>query len=63
MYYALFDSTGNLIESFTDEQEAREALDELAHDNPDSADELALLAYDDDGRPVGRAITASANPV
>ena len=59
MHYALFDSTGNLIESFTDEDEARLALDAIALENPDAADEIAVLAYDDRGRPVGRAISAN----
>jgi hypothetical protein len=49
MYFVLMDSTGNLIASYRDEDEARAALEQLVEDDPDAADEVALLTYDEDG--------------
>lgn len=60
MYYAILDSTGNLVESFDDEREARAALEQSVREEPEAAEHLALLTYDDDGEPVGDAITISA---
>jgi hypothetical protein len=58
-HYVILDSTANLVESFDQEQEARLALEDIARQDPSSADEYALLTYDDDGEPVGEALTAS----
>jgi hypothetical protein len=58
--YVILDSTANLVESFDEEQEARRALEDIARQDPSSADEYALLTYDDDGVPVGDALIASA---
>lgn len=60
MYYVILDSTGNLVESFDDEAEARAALSKLVHDGPsDAADHYALLTCDEAGHPVGDAVTIS----
>ena len=58
MHYAIFDSTGNLIESFEDEQSAREALDRIIDAEPEAAEHIALFVYDDDGMPVGDPVFA-----
>ena len=59
MYYAIFTSDGNLVESFDEESEARVALEAIANEDPDTADEYALLAYGDDGMPEGDALSAA----
>jgi len=58
--YAIFDSTGNLVESFEDEQSAREALDRIIDGEPEAAEHVALFVYDDDGTPVGDPVFAPA---
>ena len=59
MYWTIFDSTGNLVESFDQEDEARAALDRIAHEEPEAAEHVALLSFDDEGKPVGDAVTVS----
>jgi hypothetical protein len=49
MYYVLLDSTGNLLASYRDEDEARAMLEQLIADDPDAADDIALMTYDDQG--------------
>jgi hypothetical protein len=58
MNYSLFASTGNLIDSFDDEVEARAALQRIVELEPESAEEIALLISDDDGTVVGGPIHA-----
>ena len=57
--FVILDSTANLVDSFDDEMQARAALQAIAQQDPDTADEYALLAYDDDGRAVGEAVLAA----
>lgn len=57
--YVILDSTANLVDSFDLEQEARLALENIVRQDPESADEYALLTYDDDGHPLGRALVGS----
>ena len=59
-YYVILDSTANLVESFDDEAEARAALQEIVRQDPESADEYALMPYDDHGHPSGEAVPGSA---
>jgi hypothetical protein len=59
MDYSLFSSAGNLIDSFTDEAEARAALQRLVESEPEAADDIALLISDDDGTVVGGPIHAA----
>jgi hypothetical protein len=47
--YSLFSSSGNLIESFTDEAQSREALQALVAAEPEAADDVALFIADDEG--------------
>ena len=58
-YYVILDSTANLVESFDREDEARAALEAVVRQEPDSADDYAILKYDDNGNPVGQAVTGS----
>jgi hypothetical protein len=56
MNYSLFASTGNMIDSFDDEAEARVALQRIVE--PESADEIALFISDDAGAVVEGPIHA-----
>jgi hypothetical protein len=58
MNYSLFASTGNMIDSFDDEAEARVALQRIVELEPESADEIALFISDDDGTAVEGPIHA-----
>ncbi len=58
-YHVILDSTGNLVDSFDREDEARSALDDIVRQDPDSADEYAVLTYDDNGHPIGEALLGS----
>ena len=49
MDYSLFSSTGNLIDSFTDETEARAALQRIVESEPEAAEDVALFIADDAG--------------
>lgn len=62
MYFVILDSTGNLVESFDDEREARSALERMVREEPDAAEHLALLTYDTSGNPVGEAFRVQAAP-
>lgn len=52
MNYSLFSSTGNLIDWFDDEAEARAALQRIVAAEPAAADDVALFISDDEGRVV-----------
>jgi hypothetical protein len=60
MNYVLLSSTGNLIESYDEESEARAALQRIVASEPEAADDIALMTYGDDGMPVGDPIFATA---
>lgn len=49
MYYVLLDSTGNLIESYREEDAAQAALARIIEDEPDAVDDVVLIAYDEAG--------------
>ncbi|HTA06078.1 MAG TPA: hypothetical protein VK774_06925 [Solirubrobacteraceae bacterium] len=57
--YVILDSTANLVDSFDQEAEARRALEAIVRQDPDAADDYALIAYNDDGKPIGDALTGS----
>jgi hypothetical protein len=59
MNYVILDSTANLVDSFDREDEARAALETIVHQDPEAADEYAMLTYDDEGHPVGEATTGA----
>ena len=60
MHYAIFDSTGNLVESFEDEESARKAFDHIVDAEPEAAEHVALFVHGEDGMPVGDPIFARA---
>jgi hypothetical protein len=60
MHYEIFDSTGNLVESFPDEESARETLDRIVDAEPEAAEDIALFVCGDDGMPTGEPIFAHA---
>ncbi|HUY59414.1 MAG TPA: hypothetical protein VMV16_06865 [Solirubrobacteraceae bacterium] len=47
MSHSFFASTGNMIDSFDDETEARAALQRIVALEPEAADEIALFISDD----------------
>jgi hypothetical protein len=55
----IFTSTGNLVTWFESEQDALPALAELARDEPEAADEVAAIPFDDDGKACGPAVKGS----
>jgi hypothetical protein len=57
MEYMILDSAGNAVASFDDETTARATLYAIVEVEPEAADHLVLLTYDDDGMPVGDAKT------
>jgi hypothetical protein len=57
--YAIFDCDANLVDSFDEPQEARDALARIVAAEPDAADDYALIEYDDGGHPVGEALTGA----
>ena len=57
MQHAILDSAGNTVASFDDALAARASLHAMVAVEPEAAEHLALLTYDDDGIPVGEALT------
>jgi hypothetical protein len=57
MDYMILDSAGHAIASFDNEAAARATLYAIVEVEREAADHLVLLAYDDDGMPVGDART------
>jgi hypothetical protein len=57
MDYMILDSAGNALAAFDDELTARATLHAMAAVDPESAEHVALLTYDDSGMPVGEAVT------
>jgi hypothetical protein len=58
MHYVLLSSTGNLIDSYEEEAEARVALQRIVDAEPNAAEDVALMTYGDDGMPVGDPVFA-----
>jgi hypothetical protein len=58
MHYVLLSSTGNLIDSYEEEAEARVALQRIIDAEPNAAEDVALMTYGDDGMPVGDPVFA-----
>lgn len=61
MYHVILDSSGNLVESFDEERQARATLEQIVGEAPEAAEHLALVTYDEHGEPVGDAITFSTH--
>lgn len=62
MTYTLMSSTGNMIDWFEDESEARAALQRIVELEPEHADEVALFISDDDRSVVDGPIYAVPAP-
>jgi hypothetical protein len=62
MDYLILDSAGNAVASFEDEVAARATIHAIVAVEPEAAQHLALLAYDEDGQPVGEAVSAMDVP-
>lgn len=58
MTYTLMSSTGNMIDWFENESEARAALQRIVELEPDQADEVALFVCADDGAVIDGPIHA-----
>jgi hypothetical protein len=58
-YFVIIDSTANLVESFDNEADARDALKVIVRSDPESAYEYAMLKIDDSGMPFGDALMGS----
>ena len=55
MRYLILDNMGNAVDAFRTRVAAEATLRAIVADEPDAADVLCVLAYNDDGRPVGDA--------
>jgi hypothetical protein len=62
MDYSLFSSSGNLIDSFDNEDDARAALQRIVESEPEAAEDVALLISDDAGNVVAGPIHAVPVP-
>lgn len=62
MTYEILSSTGNLVDWFETESEARDALQRIVEREPESADDVALFIHDDDGTIVEGPIYAVRAP-
>ena len=56
MEFMILDSSGSAVASFADDLAARAAIHAIVAVEPTAADHVVLLAYDDDGMPVGDAL-------
>ncbi|MFZ0382641.1 MAG: hypothetical protein WCD11_37855 [Solirubrobacteraceae bacterium] len=57
--YSIFDSTGNLVDAFGDRAAAVAALTGIVGAQPESADQIFLVAQDDEGH-IGEPIYGSS---
>ncbi len=60
MTYSIFDTTGNLVDAFSERTAALNCLAEIARSEPEAADDVCLIAQDDAGRIVGETIYGSS---
>ena len=59
MTYSIFTSTGNLVDTFDERDAAIAALTDIVRAEPESADEVFVVAQDDKGR-VGETVYGSS---
>lgn len=59
MDFMILDSAGNAVESFDSERQAVRALVDMAEADSSAALHLAVLAFEDDGEPVGDPLTVA----
>jgi hypothetical protein len=55
--FMIFDRSGSAVASFSDELLARATAHAIVAVEPEAADDLVLLAYDDDGMPAGEPVS------
>lgn len=60
MTYSIFDSTGNLVDAFTERTAALNCLAEIARSEPEAADDAFPIAQDAAGKIVGGTIYGSS---
>jgi hypothetical protein len=60
MTYSIFDSTGNLVDAFDDRDAAIAALRAIVQAEPEAADDVFLVAQDEDGHMVGDPVYGSS---
>jgi hypothetical protein len=60
MTYSIFDSTGNLVDAYDDHDAAVAALTAIVAAEPDAADDVFLVAQDDEGHMVGETVYGSS---
>jgi hypothetical protein len=60
MTYSIFDSTGNLVDSFSERGAALDCLAGIAQAEPDAADDIYLITQNAAGEIVGETVYASA---
>lgn len=60
MTYSIFDSTGNLVDAFDEREPAIAALAAIVQAEPESADDVFLVAQDADGSFVGDTLYGSS---
>jgi hypothetical protein len=59
MTHGIFTSTGNLVAWFDTEDEALAALGDLVAEEPEAADEITAIPFDDEGHACGPEIKGS----
>jgi len=59
MTHGIFTSTGNLVAWFDTDDEALAALSDLVAEEPEAADEIAAIPFDEKGHACGPAIAGS----
>lgn len=63
MTWMLLDETGNAIAAYNDDVSAHAAMRSLAEAEPEAADLIVLVRYDDEGHPIGEAVTVEDLPL
>jgi hypothetical protein len=58
-YAILYIENGDFVADFDSEDAARAALEDFLGENPSVRDRVGLLAFGEDGLPVGEPLTAS----
>jgi hypothetical protein len=60
MTFSIFDTTGNLVDAFERRDDALAALKAIVTADPNAADDVFLVAQDDEGQIVGETIYGSS---
>lgn len=60
MTYAIFDSSGNLVDAFDDQEAALASMAAIVQAEPDAADDVFLVTQDEQGAFVGETVYGSS---